>query len=108
MLILSGAPALSAFRQNRLLQDLQAEFPMLTALSARWLHLVETDLSEAPEQLQALLTYGDALSEAGADEGRIAVVVPRPGTISPAEKVWTWNLPSVASDMYFANCCAVP
>ena len=83
MLILSGAPALSAFRQTRLLQDLQAEFPMLTALSARWLHLVETDLSEAPAQLQALLTYGDALSEAGADEGRLAVVVPRPGTISP-------------------------
>jgi len=83
MLILSGAPALSAFRQTRLLQDLQAEFPMLTALSARWLHLVETDLNEAPEQLQALLTYGDALSEAGADEGRVAVVVPRPGTISP-------------------------
>ncbi|WP_068860207.1 phosphoribosylformylglycinamidine synthase [Perlucidibaca aquatica] len=88
MLILSGAPALSVFRQNRLLQDLQADFPALTALSARWLHLVETELSEAPAQLQALLTYGDALSadkEAadGLDNGRLAVVVPRPGTISP-------------------------
>ena len=83
MLILSGAPALSAFRQTRLLQDLQADFPMLTALSARWLHLVETGLTEAPAQLQALLTYGDALSAESADSGRLAVVVPRPGTISP-------------------------
>ncbi len=86
MLILSGAPALSAFRQQRLLQDLQALAPSLTAVSAHWLHLVDTDLTEAPARLAELLTYGDDRADAAdavASAGRLAVVVPRPGTISP-------------------------
>ena len=86
MLILSGAPALSAFRQQRLLQDLQALAPSLTAVSAHWLHLVDTDLTEAPARLAELLTYGDDRADAAdavASPGRLAVVVPRPGTISP-------------------------
>ncbi len=81
MLILPGARALSAFRQTRLLQDLQALAPGLRALSARWLHLVETDAVEAPARLLELLTYGDDFTDA--EQGRLAVVVPRPGTISP-------------------------
>ncbi len=81
MLILPGARALSVFRQTRLLQDLQALAPGLKAVSARWLHLVEADVAEAPAQLIELLTYGDAFADA--EQGRLAVIVPRPGTISP-------------------------
>src|SRR4051794_26217688 len=32
----------------------------------------------------------------------------RPGTTSPAAKVWIWNLLSVASATYFEKVCAVP
>ncbi|MEL0027119.1 MAG: phosphoribosylformylglycinamidine synthase, partial [Perlucidibaca sp.] len=81
MLILPGARALSAFRQTRLLQDLQALAPELKAIAVRWLHLVETDAAEASGRLVELLTYGDDFTDA--EQGRLAVVVPRPGTISP-------------------------
>lgn len=81
MLLLPGASALTAFRQQRLLQTLRAMQPSISAVSARYLHIADTALSTAPEALQALLHYGD--DYAGDEQGRVAVVVPRPGTISP-------------------------
>ena len=81
MLLLPGASALTAFRQQRLLHTLRELQPSIQAVSARWLHIVDTDLSEAPESLQALLHYGDEFDVS--EQGRVAVVVPRPGTISP-------------------------
>ncbi|MEO6699611.1 MAG: phosphoribosylformylglycinamidine synthase [Paraperlucidibaca sp.] len=81
MLLLPGASALTAFRQQRLLHTLRERQPSIQAVSARWLHIVDTALSEAPESLQALLHYGD--EHAVSEQGRVAVVVPRPGTISP-------------------------
>lgn len=81
MLLLPGASALTAFRQQRLLDTLRELQPSIQAVSARWLHIVDTDLSEAPESLQALLHYGDEFDVS--EQGRVAVVVPRPGTISP-------------------------
>jgi phosphoribosylformylglycinamidine synthase len=85
MLTLPGSLALSAFRQTRLLQDLQALLPTVSAVSARFLHLIEAGKSgvegEARERLEALLSYGDAFT--GSDSGELFLVTPRPGTISP-------------------------
>ena len=81
MLILSGSPALSAFRKEKLLESL----PGITAISARFVHFValHEPLDGAQQQvLEGLLQYGPSLEEDDVD-GQRFVVVPRPGTISP-------------------------
>lgn len=112
MLILSGARAHSAFRQHRLLQDLQAIAPALTAVTAHWLHLVDTDLSVADDRLRELLTYGHEAHGEHSNSldltvypplsqptGRLAVVVPRPGTISP----WSSKATDIARNTGLAS-----
>jgi phosphoribosylformylglycinamidine synthase len=83
MLILPGASALSAFRQNRLLRQLQALVPGVTAVAARHMHLVDSSPLEAQAQarLASLLEYDIPFS--GSDKGTLFLVTPRPGTISP-------------------------
>ncbi|WP_151634684.1 phosphoribosylformylglycinamidine synthase [Noviherbaspirillum aerium] len=84
MLILPGSNALSAFRTQRLLSQLQAVEPAITGVTGRFLHFI--DAASAPSQddvgrLDALLTYGEPFS--GSAEGDEFVVIPRFGTISP-------------------------
>jgi len=85
ILELGGAAALSSFRLDKLLATLRLRDPRVRGLSARFLHLVElaAPLSEAGRRtLESLLTYGPSL-DPGAARGRLVLVVPRPGTISP-------------------------
>jgi phosphoribosylformylglycinamidine synthase len=84
MLILPGSTALSAFRTQRLLSQLQALEPAIVGVIGRFLHFI--DASVTPDQddlgrLDALLTYGDPFSDAAT--GDEFVVIPRFGTISP-------------------------
>ncbi|WP_333873857.1 phosphoribosylformylglycinamidine synthase [Methylobacter sp.] len=85
MLKISGTSALSGFRINKLLVELQAIEPAIKAVSARFIHFVdiETDLNDSQTGiLKQLLAYGSTLS--GADiQGERLLVVPRSGTISP-------------------------
>ncbi|MES2935560.1 MAG: phosphoribosylformylglycinamidine synthase [Pseudomonadota bacterium] len=84
MLILSGSNALSPFRTQRLLSQLQAIEPNISGVTACYLHLVDAagDLSaDDIVRLKALLTYGDVFS--ASDAGEEFVVIPRFGTISP-------------------------
>ncbi|HEX6592466.1 MAG TPA: phosphoribosylformylglycinamidine synthase [Moraxellaceae bacterium] len=82
MLILPGSLALSLFRQNRLLRDLQALVPTVSAVQGRFLHLVDGVVEgEDRKRLEALLEYGDAFT--GREAGELFLVVPRFGTISP-------------------------
>ncbi|MFL6720128.1 MAG: phosphoribosylformylglycinamidine synthase [Burkholderiaceae bacterium] len=84
MLILPGSNALSAFRTQRLLTQLQGIDAAITGVSARYLHFIDSanPLSSDDEaRLGALLTYGEpALAQ---QEGDLFVVIPRFGTISP-------------------------
>ena len=85
MLTLRGAPALSAFRLNKLRMRLAGVVGDDARLSAEYVHFAELDgeLSEADSRvLEQLLDYGPAHIET-AGEGRLFLVVPRPGTISP-------------------------
>ncbi len=85
MLTLRGAPALSDFRLNKLLMRLTGIVGDGVGLSADYVHFVELDgePGEADSQvLEQLLDYGPA-HEAAPEEGRMFLVVPRPGTISP-------------------------
>ncbi|QBE66227.1 phosphoribosylformylglycinamidine synthase [Pseudoduganella lutea] len=87
MLILPGSNALSAFRSQRLLSQLQAVVPAVTAVQARYVHFVDTPSALSDEdraRLDGLLTYGEP-AHADIDDGAVEsfVVIPRFGTISP-------------------------
>lgn len=85
MLILRGSSALSDFRQQAIATKLSSLVPAVSAVSAQYVHFVElnSELDAAErERLEQLLQYGPR--NAGQQiEGRLFVVVPRLGTISP-------------------------
>ncbi|WP_313224743.1 phosphoribosylformylglycinamidine synthase [Stutzerimonas nitrititolerans] len=97
MLILRGAPALSAFRHGKLLAQLTAKVPAVSGLYAEFAHFAEVSgtLGADEEQVLArLLKYGPSVP-VQEPVGRLFLVVPRFGTISP------WS--SKASDIAH-NC----
>ncbi len=89
MLTLRGAPALSAFRLDKLTQKLSDIHPGLTLLHVEYVHFADLREELTPrhrEILTSLLTYGPDLTGGAADalaDGELLLVVPRPGTISP-------------------------
>lgn len=87
MLILPGSNALSVFRSQRLLNQLQAVAPAIASVQARFYHFIDASapLSTADtERLSAMLTYGEPVPET-LYEGAVEefFVIPRLGTISP-------------------------
>jgi len=99
ILRLPGPPALSTFRIEKLLTQLQAIVPAVAGVTARYEHIADltTDLSpEEAQVLQELLHYGPAYDVA-AQPGKSILIVPRLGTISP------WS--SKATDI--ANNCGL-
>ncbi|MDG1311433.1 MAG: phosphoribosylformylglycinamidine synthase [Porticoccaceae bacterium] len=85
MIILSGAPSLSAFRRRKLLSNLQKSVSSVTSVTAEYVHFAEASeaLSEADSAtLKALMTYGP-IEEQQSNDGSLLLVIPRPGTISP-------------------------
>ncbi|GJJ01946.1 phosphoribosylformylglycinamidine synthase [Duganella rhizosphaerae] len=87
MLILPGSNALSAFRSQRLLTQLQAALPAVAAVQARYVHFVDAAeplSADDTSRLGALLTYGEP-AHADNTDGAVEefFVIPRFGTISP-------------------------
>ncbi|PKH54223.1 phosphoribosylformylglycinamidine synthase [Shewanella sp. Choline-02u-19] len=85
MEIIRGAPALSAFRVQKLMEACESAALPVRQIYAEFTHLA--DLKESldeneTQQLEKILTYGPAI-EAHQPEGRLHFVTPRPGTISP-------------------------
>jgi phosphoribosylformylglycinamidine synthase len=82
-----GASALSPFRALQLLPRLQAVHERISAISARYVHLVTSDA--APDaalhsRLAALLAYGEPVAPANSqNDGVLIFVTPRFGTVSP-------------------------
>ncbi len=86
MLELRGAPALSAFRHERLLTVLRDRVPEVEALSAHYVHFIDhhEELDHAAEaRLAKLLEYGSRDSQEIPDNAQRFLVVPRLGTQSP-------------------------
>jgi phosphoribosylformylglycinamidine synthase len=86
MLILRGAPALSSFRTQKLLANLQHQVPAVTGISSEFVHFANlaSPLSDVQASvLQQLLTYGPKVPDEVNHEGELFLVVPRLGTISP-------------------------
>ncbi|MVW75163.1 phosphoribosylformylglycinamidine synthase [Pseudomonas xionganensis] len=97
MLILRGAPALSAFRHGKLLEQLTSKVPAVTGLYAEFAHFadIRAALTADEEQVLArLLQYGPSVP-VQEPSGRLFLTIPRFGTISP------WS--SKASDIA-RNC----
>ncbi|AIX72851.1 phosphoribosylformylglycinamidine synthase [Pantoea sp. PSNIH4] len=85
MEILRGSPALSAFRVNKLLTRFQDAHLPVSDIYAEYVHFADVSAplnAEEKSRLQRLLKYGPSLAE-HAPQGRLLLVTPRPGTISP-------------------------
>ncbi|HEX7971279.1 MAG TPA: hypothetical protein VF501_03560, partial [Thiobacillus sp.] len=100
LLSLPGALALSPFRRDRLLKEMQSRVPGLTGVTALYWHFVALD-SELDARgrvlLERLLTYGPATEVVQAKPAIDLLVIPRLGTISP------WS--TKATDI--AHCCGL-
>ena len=84
-LALRGRNALSDFRVRKLLSSTREVLPGISSLTAEYWHFVETqrDLSaDERRALQRILDYGP-VNDAVKRNGRLFLVVPRFGTISP-------------------------
>jgi len=85
MFSLLGAPALSQFRLDKLLESLKAHDRRVRALASRLVHFVDAvrPLDEsAQELLGKLLTYGPR-AHLQEERGQRLLVTPRLGTVSP-------------------------
>lgn len=85
MLKLSGAPALSAFRREKLLAKIQSTHPDVRSVYGEFVHFVDvrqTLTSEALSVLERILRYGPK-ADAEQPKGQMMLVMPRIGTISP-------------------------
>jgi len=80
-----GSPALSSFRSEKLLSQLQSSVSSISHIYAEYVHFADVEGELSAEQtatLQKLLSYGPAYS-AEEPAGELLVVIPRFGTISP-------------------------
>ncbi len=85
MLTLRGAPALSDFRTEKLLQALKQVDSTVQGVYAEFVHFadVESSLTDSEQEvLEQLLTYGPKVSSQP-QKGQLFLAVPRLGTISP-------------------------
>jgi phosphoribosylformylglycinamidine synthase len=103
MLILPGAPALSAFARNKLLHKLKFHLPTITGFESNWVHFVDLQNPLVPEEmalLERLLRYGPE-EIAVPLQGDISeyLVVPRLGTISP----WSSKATDIAHNCGLTN-----
>ncbi|UCH54381.1 MAG: phosphoribosylformylglycinamidine synthase, partial [Pseudomonadota bacterium] len=86
VLNLAGASALSAFRRERLIRDMQARVAAVREVQARYWHFVAVSSELTPQELavlQRLLTYGPRTEPVTDDGAEVLLVIPRLGTISP-------------------------
>ncbi|MFC6377854.1 phosphoribosylformylglycinamidine synthase [Tatumella terrea] len=101
MEILRGSPALSAFRINKLLNSFRNAHLPVSDIYAEYVHFadVSSPLSDDEKnRLQRLLKYGPSLAE-HEPAGRLLLVTPRPGTISP----WSSKATDIAHNCELAK-----
>ena len=85
MQIFIGSPALSSFRQDKLVKQIQELTPTISQITSHFIHFVDADKTLTDEDshvLEKLLRYGPHVAETSR-EGELILVVPRAGTISP-------------------------
>ncbi|AYC31973.1 phosphoribosylformylglycinamidine synthase [Pseudomonas cavernae] len=101
MLILRGAPALSAFRHGKLLAQLTQKVTTVSGVYAEFAHFAEVTgvlTEEEHSVLVRLLQYGPSVP-VQEPSGRLFLVVPRTGTISP----WSSKATDIATNCGLAK-----
>ncbi len=98
ILALRGGSALTPFRLARRTAELSELAPALASLAAEHWYFVELSRALSPEEEQRLLSIVEASRAEPDPRRRLALVVPRPGTISP------WS--SKATDIL--HVCGLP
>ncbi len=84
MLKITGTSALSTFRVEKLLTQLQAIQPSIKSVCGRFVHFVDGKIDETQRGvLEQLLTYGVQDIFIPSEKAHYFLVVPRSGTISP-------------------------
>ncbi|MEN8214630.1 MAG: phosphoribosylformylglycinamidine synthase [Pseudomonadota bacterium] len=86
MQIIPGSPVYSAFRLQRLQQQLSRLLDSDVTIAAHYLHFVDYREQITPRELeilQQLLTYGRFSDRYRLDDHGLLIVAPRSGTISP-------------------------
>jgi phosphoribosylformylglycinamidine synthase len=86
ILKLPGGTALSDFRLEKLNASLRAARPGVAVVATQHWHFVEAEREPSAEErrtLDRLLHYGPGAPRAEMLRGRMVLVTPRPGTISP-------------------------
>ncbi len=89
MLTLPGSRAFSDFKKNKILRTLQQSNPEITDIHARYWHFIELEQALSNDEsgtLESLLHYTDSGVESDDTQeppGKLFLVVPRIGTISP-------------------------
>jgi len=85
MQFFTGSPALSRFRLEKRLAEIQQQVPAVSCLSSHYIHFADIDgelTTAETDVLHKLLEYGPAISDSRC-EGELFLVTPRAGTISP-------------------------
>ncbi|WP_432472191.1 phosphoribosylformylglycinamidine synthase [Amphritea sp. HPY] len=85
MLVLRGAPALSAFRHDKLLSVLKSKNAQITGVYGEFMHFADLEQALSSNEqatLERILRYGPK-AKAEEPSGQLILVVPRSGTISP-------------------------
>ncbi len=96
-----GSPALSTFRIEKLLAQIQQQVPAVTAIHSEYVHFAEIEGELSAEQqatLEKLLTYGPSYKPETM-AGELFLVTPRAGTISP----WSSKSTDIAHNCGLAN-----
>jgi phosphoribosylformylglycinamidine synthase len=83
MLSLRGGPALTPFRREKLLGALQAAVPAVRDLAADYVYFVHTERQLTREERALLVQLLPVASDPLPETGRLRLVVPRLGTLSP-------------------------
>jgi len=85
MQFFTGSPALSDFRLDKLLSEIQQQVEAVSCLASHYIHFADIDsplTTSETDILGKLLEYGPALRDSRCD-GELFLVTPRAGTISP-------------------------
>ena len=103
---LDGPAALTNSRSTRLAARLRSVDPSLTAVAARYRHFIQCDRPPGASEvarLSRLLEYGEPFVAPAWPAAVEALVVPRPGTVSP----WSSKATDIARNCGFESVARI-
>jgi len=95
-----GGQALSDFRRDKLLAQLKAIDPTITDIHTNYVHFVDTNTAFSPaDEIKLKKLLGHDGSDTASNSGKLYLIIPRPGTISP----WSSKATDIAHNSGLAS-----